>query len=372
MPPRTILYTGKGGVGKTSIAAATGRSCAAAGMRTLLLSIDPAHGLDGCLEAQVGGQPTAVADHLWAQQLDAQTGLEHGWAALRALIAGADAGGSIRGEELTVAPGLDALFGLLELKRHYEDDRFDVVIVDCAPTGETLRLLSFPDVARWWLDKLPLARAVLGVSGDGVVAALQRLVRDVVAMNEVLRDTERVSLRLVTTPDRLVIDEARRTFTYFNLYGFLTDAVVVNRLFPAEVGDYFAAWRDRQWAQLLAARDMFAPIPVLCAPFFAEELAGPAALDALAAAVFDGLGAADVLHSAPSQELVVGPEGATLRLDLPFAEKADIELKKIGLELVVRVEGRKRTLLLPPALDDYRPSGASFQDGVLQVSFAAK
>src|SRR6478735_6885900 len=218
MAPRTILYTGKGGVGKTSVAAATARRCAAAGLATVVMSTDPAHSLGDALEASLGASAEQVGDRLWAQQVSA--------------------------EELTVPPGMDELFSLLQIKRHHEDERFDVVIVDCAPTGETLRLLSFPDVARWWLEKVfpqqsrimdaarPFARAVLDVAlpGDAVLDDVQRLVRNLIAMNEILRDTDSVSVRLVITHNRMVVDEARRTFTYLNLYGYLTDAVIVNRV----------------------------------------------------------------------------------------------------------------------------------------------
>jgi arsenite-transporting ATPase len=282
-----------------------------------------------------------------------------------------------------VPPGLDELFSLLQIKRHHEDGRFGCVIVDCAPTGETLRLLSFPDVARWWLQKVfpqssqlmaaarPLARAMLDVSlpGDAVLDDVQRLVRNLIAMNEILRDTESVSVRLVMTPDRMVVDEARRTFTYLNLYGYLTDAVVVNRVFPEEVGPYFGAWRERQLAALDEVQSAFAPVPVLRAPYFGEEVVGGAMLDRLGAHVFEDRDPGAVLHQRLTQELVVGADAAELRLDLPFAEKGEISLKKIGLELVVRVDGHKRTLMLPPALGDYRPTGASFDDGALHVTF---
>jgi arsenite-transporting ATPase len=180
-----------------------------------------------------------------------------------------------------------------------------------------------------------------------------------------------VSLRLVMNPDRMVIDEARRTFTYLNLYGYLTDAVIVNRVFPEEVGDYFGAWRERQVAHLADVRDAFAPVPVLTAPYFAEEVIGPEGLDRLGSSLFDGTDAADVLHAGVTQELVLGPEEATLRLDLPFADRGRISLKKIGLELVVGVDDHKRTLLLPPALADYRPTGARLADGALHVTFAS-
>jgi arsenite/tail-anchored protein-transporting ATPase len=386
MAPRTILYTGKGGVGKTSVAAATARIAAAGGVDTVVLSTDPAHSLADCLEVAVGSEPTQIGERLWAQQVAAQDEMERNWAAVQdwlgemLLERGVD---RISAEELTVPPGMDELFSLLQIKRHHEEGRFGCVIVDCAPTGETLRLLSFPDVARWWLQKVfpqssqmlnaarPFARAMLDVTlpGEAVLDDVQRLVRNLIAMNEILRDNESVSVRLVMTPDRMVVDEARRTFTYLNLYGYLTDAVIVNRVFPEEVGDYFGPWRERQLAALADVEAAFAPVPVLRAPYFGEEVVGGQMLDRLGARVFDGHEPTAVLHDALTQELTVGATSAKLRLDLPFAEKGDISLKKIGLELVVRVDGQKRTLMLPPALGDYRPTGASFDGAALHVTF---
>jgi arsenite/tail-anchored protein-transporting ATPase len=385
MAPRTILYTGKGGVGKTSVAAATARNAARAGLETVVLSTDPAHSLADCLEVAVGSEPTQVGERLWAQQVAAQDEMERNWAAVQdwlgelLLERGVD---RISAEELTVPPGMDELFSLLQIKRHHEEGRFGCVIVDCAPTGETLRLLSFPDVARWWLQKVfpqssmmlnaarPFARAIdLSLPGEAVLDDVQRLVRNLIEMNEILRDHEHVSVRLVMTPDRMVVDEARRTFTYLNLYGYLTDAVIVNRVFPEEVGAYFGPWRERQLAALAEVQAAFAPVPVLRAPYFGEEVVGADMLDRLAAQVFSRLDPAAVLHDGLTQELVVGADAAQLRLDLPFAEKGDISLKKIGLELVVRVDGHKRTLMLPPALGDYEPTGASFDGAALHVTF---
>jgi arsenite/tail-anchored protein-transporting ATPase len=384
-PPRTILYTGKGGVGKTSVAAATARTAARAGIETVVLSTDPAHSLADCLEVSVGSEPTQVGERLWAQQVAAQVEMERNWAGVQdwlgelLLERGVD---RISAEELTVPPGMDELFSLLQIKRHHEEGRFGCVIVDCAPTGETLRLLSFPDVARWWLQKVfpqssvmlnaarPFARAIdLSLPGEAVLDDVQRLVRNLIAMNEILRDNERVSVRLVMTPDRMVVDEARRTFTYLNLYGYLTDAVIVNRVFPEEVGAYFEPWRERQLAALAEVEAAFAPVPVLRAPYFGEEVVGSEMLDRLGGRVFAGVDSTAVLHDGLTQELVVGAEAAQLRLDLPFAEKGDISLKKIGLELVVRVDGHKRTLMLPPALGDYEPTGASFDGSALHVTF---
>src|ERR1700742_1374684 len=293
MRPRTILYTGKGGVGKTSVAAATARRCAAAGLRTLVISTDPAHSLTDVLEAPVFGEPTKVVKRLYAQQVQAQDELEHHWSAVSGWLGsllmerGVD---RIAAEELTVPPGGDELFSLLVLKGHVESGEWDVIVVDCAPTGETLRLLSFPDAARWWLDKVfgkeqsmlaaarPLARMFLDVQlpDERVVAEIQRLVANLVAMHELLRDASRVSMRLVMTPDRMVIGEAMRTFTYLNLYGYLTGAVVVNRVFPDELSTgYFGAWHEVQQEQLGLVQQGFSPVPILRAPYFAEEVISP-------------------------------------------------------------------------------------------------
>jgi arsenite-transporting ATPase len=280
---------------------------------------------------------------------------------------------------------MDELFSLLQLKRAHDADEWDVVVVDCAPTGETLRLLSFPDVARWWLDKVfprekqilasvrPIARSLFDVPvpSEAVFADVQRLSQNLIAMNEILRDQATASVRLVMNPERIVIGEAMRTFTYLNLYGYLTDAVVVNRLFPADVGDYFAAWRERQQEELAAVQAAFAPVRVLQAPFFPEEVQGPDSLDRLGAEIFAGEDPAAVLSERVVQELEIADDGARLRIDLPFVQKGDISLKKIGTELVVRVDGRKRAIALPPAFAGLKPLGASFEDGALEVAFDA-
>jgi arsenite-transporting ATPase len=386
MAPRIILYTGKGGVGKTSVAAATARRCAAAGARTLVLSTDPAHSLAESLQADVGSSPTDLGGGVWAQQVQAQEELERNWSAVQAWLGGvlADRGvEQIAAGELTVPPGGDELFSLLTLKRQAESGEWGAIVVDCAPTGETLRLLSFPDAARWWLDRVlgresallnaarPLARAFLDLSlpDERVVEDVQHLVRNLIAMHELLRDTERVTLRLVMTPDRMVVAEAMRTFTYLNLYGYLCDAVVVNRVFGEDAGAYFDAWRAVQADQLALVESGFSPVPILRAPFFEQEVIGPAMLDRLADAVFAERDPAAVLHHRLAQELTLDGSSAQLRLDLPFVSKGDVKLRKIGLELLVRVDGQRRTIVLPGALAGFEPTSAKLADGSLVVGF---
>jgi arsenite/tail-anchored protein-transporting ATPase len=387
MPPRTILYTGKGGVGKTSVAAATARRCAASGMRTIVLSTDPAHSLSDSLDTELGSEPTPVADNLFGQEVQAQQEMERNWEAVQQWLGdllaerGVD---RISAEELTVPPGMDELFSLLQIKRLHEQEEYDAIIVDCAPTGETLRLLSFPDVASWWLEKVfpwekrvvaaarPFARTFRDVSlpSEAVFDDVQRLVRNLVAMNGILRDRSSTSIRLVMNPDRMVIREAMRTFTYLNLYGYLTDAVIVNRMFPPEVDEgYFAAWRGLQQEQMELVTSAFSPVPILSAPYFDQEVMGPEMLDRLGEVIFGELDAGAVLHEELAQELVTDNGVAKLRLPIPFVEKADIDLKKIGLDVIVRVGGQKRTIMLPPALANYRPRTARFEGGALEVLF---
>jgi arsenite-transporting ATPase len=313
--------------------------------------------------------------------------MERNWEAVQEWLTGllAERGvDRITAEELTVPPGADELFSLLQIKHHHDAGQFDAIIVDCAPTGETLRQLSFPDVASWWLEKViplerrliaaarPLARSVLDIPppGDAVFDDVDRLVRNLVEMNAILRDHSSTSLRLVMNPDRMVIKESMRTFTYLNLYGYLTDAVVVNRVFPEDVeGGYFSGWRELQQEHLELVRSGFEPVPILTAPYFDQEVMGPQMLDRLGDEVFGRLDAGAVLHEDLARELVTENGAATLRLPIPFAEKDDIRLKKIWLEVVVRVGGQKRTIILPSALASYRPSAARFEDGALEVRF---
>jgi arsenite-transporting ATPase len=386
--PRTILYTGKGGVGKTSVATATALACAASGLRTIVMSTDPAHSLADSLDTDLDAVPREVVPKLFAQQVQANTEMERHWQSVQSWLTELlqDRGMErITAEELTVPPGFDELFALLQIKEHHDSGDYDVIVVDCAPTGETLRLLSFPDVASWWIEKVfpwerrlisaarPVAKAFLDIPlpDKRVYDEIERLVGSLVAMNDILRDHQHTSMRLVMNPDRMVISEAMRTFTYLNLYGYLTDAVIVNRLFPDETaGGYFDSWRKAQQENLADVKNSFEPVPVLTVPYFDEEVVGERMLAKMAERLFETPeSAGGVLFDTIIQEVAVDGDFAQLSLTLPFVEKGDIGLNKIGLEVVVRVGDQKRTIMLPNSMNGFKPTGAKVEDGRLLIDF---
>src|SRR5437763_2871546 len=304
---RVLLFTGKGGVGKTTIAAATAVRAAKAGQRTLVMSTDPAHSLADSFDVELGPESRLIAPNLWAEQIDAQERLEANWREIQEYMvslmnwAGVDA---IQAEELSVLPGLDEIFSLIDVKRYVDAGEHDLLVVDCAPTAETLRLLSLPEIMNWYIERIfPVERRVvktirpmlskitsLPIAEDRVFGAVERLHRNLEAVRNILNDETRSSVRLVVNPEKMVISEARRTYTYLSLFGYRVDAVVANRLLPEAVVDpWFKAWKDTQGEHLASIDDGFAPLPVLRADLASDELVGAARLLPFAAVLYEGI-----------------------------------------------------------------------------------
>jgi len=383
---RTILYTGKGGVGKTSVAAATALKAAGSGKKVLVMSTDPAHSLSDAFDVEVGPGPKEIAPGLWAQETDYTAMLEDNWAEIQAYMTTVfewQGANTLAAEELALLPGMDELFGLLMVRRHHREDNYDALIVDAAPTGETLKLLSLPDQMSWYVEKIfPIqrraaklvrpfanrARSLPPFPEDSVFAAGKRFYEAIAGVEEILTDRENASVRLVANAEKMVIAEARRAYTYLNLYDYGVDAIVVNRLLPDEVSDpYFDRWREAQKEHLETIESSFSPIPILKARLFDREMYGLEALDELADDVFEGVEPLQVLFRGATHDIVKKDGGYDVVLNLPLAEKENVDLSKRGAELFVRVGGYKRNILLPDSLSRLHAAGASIEEGRLTV-----
>ncbi|HZM30776.1 MAG TPA: ArsA family ATPase [Acidimicrobiales bacterium] len=386
-PARVLLFTGKGGVGKTTASAATALRCADAGLRTLALSTDPAHSLGDAFDTPLGPLVAPVAPNLYAQQLDAQDRMEDAWADIQRYLLEVFRWAGVEGleaEELSVIPGLDEVFALTDIKQHASSGEWDVVVVDCAPTAETIRLLSLPDVLGRYMERLfPLGRRVnrvvapivakvssLPTAGDEVFAATQRFYDRLDGVRGILTDGRRTSVRLVVNPERMVIAEARRTHTYLALFGYHVDAVVANRLLPDDVTDpWFARWKAAHAEHLAAIEDGFAPVPVLRVSLQPTEQVGLEALRHFGDALY---GDEDpTARYGDRSPLGVRRRGDALVLEiqLPFTERDDLEVGRTGDELLVRVGPYRRSLVLPDALRRRSVAGAELRDGTLAVTF---
>lgn len=384
---RILLFTGKGGVGKTTTAAATALHLSRAGHRTLLTSADPAHSLADSLDVELAGEPSEVAPGCWAQQIDARERLEESWGDLRSWIldvlhwAGV---AELEAEELAVVPGLDELFALTDLQEHAASGAYDVVVVDCAPTAETVRLLSLPEILSWYMDKLyPASRRVsrvvapvlrsmtsLPVAGDEVFEAGLRVHEQLDAVRRLLADPAVTSARLVVNPERMVVAEARRTYTYLSLFGYRVDAVVVNRLLPEGPGDAFlSAWREDQRRQMATIEEAFSPLPILTAAHAGNEVVGREELDAFARDLWGSLDPAAHLVDGSPLRLDRRGDDVVLRIELPFTGRDEIDLTTTADELFVAVGPHRRSLVLPESLRGRAVTAAALDEGSLEVRF---
>jgi len=384
---RILLFTGKGGVGKTTVAAATAVRAAEQGLRTIVLSTDPAHSLADALDVELGDRPTAISARLDGQQLNARLRFEEAWDDVRRYVvdvldwAGA---GAVEAEELAVIPGLDEIFALADIKALAASSSYDLIVVDCAPTAETIRLLSLPDVLGWYMDRVfeaqrrvtRLARPVLSrltsmpVAGDTVFAAVRRFYDRLDGVRDLLSDGAVTSARLVVNPERMVVAEARRTYTYLSLFGYHVDAVVANRMLPDEIADpWFARWKATQAAHLSAIVDAFAPLPVLGAELAAHELVGMEHLSALGASIYGELPPAGHLSSVEPLRVDAVGDSLVLSLHLPFVARDDVALGRNDGELLLTVGPHRRSFVLPDSLERREVGGARFDGDRLEVEF---
>lgn len=384
---RIILYTGKGGVGKTTVAAATAVRAAQMGYRTVVMSTDLAHSLADSLDVALAPEPVPVAPNLWAQETDIYYNLRTYWGKiqewLEAVLAWRQVDEMVA-DELSVLPGMEELANLLWINRHRQSGEYDVIVVDCAPTGETLRLLSFPEVGRWWVEKLlPIQRAAANVlrpvvktwtglplPEDEVYDAVQDLFNQLDALHGMLVDADMTSVRLVLNPEKMVIKESQRTYTYFNLFGYPADLVVCNRVLPQQVSDnYFEGWKESQTRYIQEVHERFAPIPMLEVPLFPEEVVGLHRLEQLGRALFGDQDPTRVFFRGRRQRVETENGHYVLKIPLPFTSKDDVHLLQSGDELLVQVGQHRRAIILPRVLLGLRATGATFEGDELKVRF---
>jgi len=383
---RIIVFTGKGGVGKTSVAAATALGISRAGARTLVMSTDPAHSLADSYGTAIGTELTEIAPRLFGQQIDAQQRLEQHCGDIQEFTtqflswAGAD---PVAAEEIMALPGIEEVFSLTDLRRHADEGGFDCIVVDCAPTAETLRLLSLPEIARWYIERIfPIERRVVRVvrpvlervtsmpiASDKVFRSVQRLHENLDAVGKILTDGTRSSIRIVVNPEKMVIAEARRLFTYLALFGYQVDAVIANRILPDEVEDpYFAKWKKIQATHLDEIRESFAPIPVLTSRLYDEEMVGPDLLQELCAEVYGESDPSAIFHSGEPMVVRASNGAMVLELQLPYAD-GRLDLSRRDDDLIITVGSYRRSILLPQSLRRREVVDATFDGPALQITF---
>jgi len=390
---RIIFFAGKGGTGKTSVASATGIKSAEAGHRTVVMSLDVAHSLsdifdlDRKLLDQNKGKPVKLGENLWIQELDIQEEIEKNWGVIHSYLstllntAGLD---DILAEELAILPGMEEVSLLLYINNYVREKTFDVIILDCAPTGESLRFISIPTTLEWYMKKIfkieravtkyirPVAKKIYDVPlpGDDYFAAVEKLFDRLKGVDAILVDPKITTVRLVTNPEKIVLKETQRAFMYFCLYNMNIDGIIMNRILPDEVNDvYFKNWICNQKQYIDQAKDYFSPIPIFPVNLFKSEVLGYNDLKALADQIYGNKNPLDRFFEGKPYNLTKQNGEYRLMMNLPFLEKKDIEISKLSDELIVRVTGFKRHILLPRHVAATKTVKATFEDRQLCIHF---
>lgn len=384
---RIIIYTGKGGVGKTSVAAATGINLARSGVKTLVISTDLAHSLADSYEIPLGHTPAPVMENLWAEEINPQSELENRWSSLYRYLADLLKVMGIRdilAEELTMLPGMEELFSLLEVYNCAQTGEYGALILDCPPTASTLRILSFFDAMSWYMKRLfklerrgikfirSFSDSVMGIPlpEDGLFAALEEMYRKMEATRAILADPAVTSIRLVLNPEQMVMNETQRAYMYMNLYGFNVDAAIVNRVLPGQAeGAFYARWQRRQQENLQMIRDTFPALEIYTLPMLDDELHGLASLGVIADQLYSGHNPLEVFRRSTPIEITKEDGEYHFTVYMPFLEKKKFDLYQKGILLIVTVGGFKRKLLLPQILSNKTVKRAQYRDQHLHLFF---
>ena len=384
---RIVLFTGKGGTGKTTLSAATALLSAQKGHKTLVISTDAAHSLSDSFEVQLSNRPKKIAAQLYGQEISAQEEIEEKWGEIKDYLSALFSSQgieTIEAEEMSLFPGMEELFSLMKIRNYSLTKEYDVVIVDCAPTADTLRLLSAPEITNWYLKHVfpiqrtaakavrPVAKKLLPIPfpEDEVFGAMKNLSTQLAEMKGILADNQTTSIRLVVNPEKMVIKESQRAFTFFSLFGYTVDMVIVNRVFPDKVkDDYFKKWKDIQESYIQMIHEGFSPLPIYNLELFDQEIVGKTLLNKIAKRIYNTEDPARFFFSEKPISIKKVKGGFDMFLKLPFAKKSDLDLLQDGEELYIRVGNYKRTILVPHSLLNYAIEDAKFEEEKLRISF---
>lgn len=389
---RILLYAGKGGVGKTSVAAATGVVAARQGLKTLIMSLDPAHSLSDVFDLDISlmsksrGKPNNLAPNLWIQELDIYEEILENWGEFHSYLSqlfattGVD---DVLAEELAVMPGMEEISALLHINRYFNNKMYDLIILDCAPTAESLRFISLPQTLDWYMKKIfrlernlvkiarPVAKRFYDVPlpEDRMFDSIERMHQRLHGADTLLTDPATTSVRLVCNPEKMVLRETQRAFMSFRLNGLSIDGVVINRILPSkDQSQFLGHWADVQSKYLDMAKEFFQPVPIFTAPLGNDEILGVDALGDFGQGIFGNTDPSQVLYQRQSMDFIRDDGCCCVKLHMPFAQKQDIDLAKVGDELIIRVGNIKRSIILPRAFAALEPTGAKLTNDELLVN----
>jgi arsenite-transporting ATPase len=382
---RMLLYTGKGGVGKTTIAAATAFRAAELGYRTLVMSTDPAHSLADVLDCPLGPEPQEIRPKLYGQEVNLYYAMQKYWSNVRELILAAlqwQGVAKIAAEEVAALPGMEEAAAFLWLEEFYRSEEYDLIVIDSAPTGETLTFLTLPQVGQWWLTKAfplqklaakslgPVMRAVTGVPLDKGLAELEIFYDRIMAIQKEMSDPDVCSIRLVMNPERMVIQEALRAYTYLQLYGYPVDAAVVNRILPPEsASSVFGHYLESQKIYLEQIEQTFAPLPIFHVPHMGREVFGLTLLQEIGTKLYREKDPTEVFYNEKPYQFTPEKGGYLLQIHMPFLEQEEISVEQYDDSLVLQVRNQRRNLFLPKFLAYYKLTESKLEEGWLKVRF---
>lgn len=384
---RIIIFTGKGGVGKTSVAAAHARKASLQGKKTLLVSADMAHNLGDLFEQPIGREITQIDQKLQALEIDPEYEMEHNFSYLMRAIDRMLPNKSAEQEDfdLSMIPGIEELFSLLRIQQLYESKEYDLIVVDCAPTGETLSLLKFPELFSWYMEKLfpigkfamrvlhPVSQKLFKVElPDGkAMNDIEKLYAKLYELQELLKNKEVTSIRLVTIPEKMVVEETKRNYMYLNLYNYNVDAIFINRILPKDMNlPFFDEWLQVQSSYISELEQVFGNIPLFRVKWYEEEITGMKCLDRLVKDVLTEEECLAVLTTVRNEEYEKTEEGYLLKVYLPCVNKKDLILHESGTDIVIRIGNFKRSIPLPNALRRFQVTGAKIMEDYLSIRFA--